>query len=63
MDAKDPDLYRYVRHNGSAGLFRLLEPARDDLPARITAAGLRPEPTLVWSRDNDGNLVQDIEYR
>ncbi len=63
MDAQDPQLYRYERNNGTNGLFRLLEPARDDLPARITATGLRPEPTLVWTRDNDGNLVQDIEYR
>lgn len=63
MKAEDPDLYRYQRHNGSTGLFKLLEPSRDDLPPRITAAGLRPEPTLVWSRDSEGNLVQDIEYR
>lgn len=63
MDAKDPDLYRYRRRNGTTGLFRLLEPSRDDLPSRITAAGLRPEPTLVWSRDANGKLVQDIEYR
>jgi uncharacterized protein DUF1570 len=63
MDATDPDLYRYQRRNGSTGLFRLLEPTRDDLPPRITAPGLSPEPTLVWSRDANGKLVQDIEYR
>jgi hypothetical protein len=63
MKADDPDLYRYQRRNGSTGLFKLLEPSRDDLPPRITATGLRPEPTLVWSRDPDGNLMQDIEYR
>ena len=63
MKAEDPELYRYQRRNGSTGLFKLLEPSRADLPPRITATGLRPEPTLVWSRDADGNLVQDIEYR
>ena len=63
MDGTDPQLYRYQRDNGSVGLFRLLEPARNDLPPRITAPGLSPEPTLVWSRDEQGNLVQDIEYR
>jgi len=63
MSATDPDLYRYQRRNGSTGLFRLLEPARDDLPPRITAPGMHPEPTLVWSRDAEGKLVQDIEYR
>ena len=61
--ADDPDLYRYLRRNGTMALFKLLEPARNDLPPRITATGLHPEPTLVWSRDNEGNLVQDIEYR
>lgn len=61
--ADDPDLYRYLRRNGTLALFKLLEPARNDLPPRITATGLHPEPTLVWSRDNEGNLVQDIEYR
>ena len=63
MAATDPDLYRYQRHDGSTGQFRLLEATRNDLPPRITAPGLRPEPTLVWSRDADGKLVQDIEYR
>ena len=61
--ADDPDLYRYLRRNGTMALFKLLEPSRNDLPPRITATGLHPEPTLVWSRDNEGNLVQDIEYR
>jgi len=63
MDSRDDELYRFKKHNGSIGRFRLLDPARNDLPPRITAEGLRPEPTLVWSRDDDGNLVQDIEYR
>ncbi len=63
ITADDPDLYRYQRRNGSTGLFKILEPSRDDLPPRITATGLHPEPTLVWSRDNEGALVQDIEYR
>jgi len=61
--ADDPDLYRYLRRNGTMALFKLLEPARNDLPPRITATGLHPEPTLVWSRDTNGDLVQDIEYR
>ncbi len=63
INADDPNLYRYKRRNGTTTLFKLLEPSRNDLPPRITAAGLHPEPTLVWSRDNDGKLVQDIEYR
>lgn len=63
IDATDSELYHYAKSNGAAGQFKLLEPARDDLPPRITADGLHPEPTLVWSRDENGKLVQDIEYR
>ncbi len=63
INADDSELYRYKRRNGTSALFKLLEPSRNDLPPRITAAGLHPEPTLVWSRDNDSKLVQDIEYR
>ncbi|GAB4186043.1 MAG: hypothetical protein Kow00105_00490 [Phycisphaeraceae bacterium] len=61
--SENTELYQYQRNNGSKAFFKLLEPARDDLLPRITAPGLKPEPTLVWSRDADGQLVQDIEYR
>ena len=43
--------------------FELLSAARDDLPPRITAPGLNPEPTLIWTRLADGSLADDIVYR
>ena len=63
LEAVDDTLYIYPRPGGAVGKFTLLEPARNDLPPRITALGLYPEPTLIWSRDEQGELVQDIEYR
>lgn len=59
----DDSMYQFTRRNGSVGMFELLAPTRDDLPPRITARGLAPEPTLVWSRNAEGSLVQDVEYR
>ncbi len=63
VHASDNDLFGFPRGNGSTGRFLLLAPMRDDLPPRITAPGLSPEPTLVWSRDQEGQLVQEIAFR
>ena len=62
-DASDDGMFEFTRPNGSIGAFDLLAPVRDDLPPRITAPGLRPTPTLVWSRNEEGALVQDIDYK
>lgn len=67
LDARDDHLFVFVR-NSAAGRpyeaeFRMLSATRSDLPPRIVAPGLSPEPTLIWHRDEDGNLIQDIEYR
>lgn len=61
LSAKDEKLYRYDRGNGERD-FVLLNPDRPGLPPCITAPGLDPEPTLIWYRDDDGKLVQDITY-
>ncbi len=63
LSATEDDLFTYTRPGGSATDFVMLEASRDDLPPRVTAPGLRPEPTLIWSRDDAGKLVQDIAYR
>ena len=67
MDADNAALFSFVRGNGSArpytADFRMLAASRSDLPPRIVAPGLSPEPTLIWHRDEDGKLVQDISYR
>ncbi len=62
-NADDDKLYHYRRSNGSRGQFVVLEPSRNDLPPRITAPGLNPEPTLTWSRNESGDLIQNIEFR
>ena len=61
LSAGHDELYRYTRDTGERA-FVLLDPAQPGLPPRITAPGLNPEPTLVWYRDSDGKLVQDIVY-
>ncbi|MGB0766236.1 MAG: peptidase MA family metallohydrolase [Phycisphaeraceae bacterium] len=61
FSADQSAMYRYSRDRGERP-FQMLAPSRSDLPPRITAPGLDPEPTLTWSRDSEGNLVQDIAY-
>ncbi len=60
---RDQGMYTYQLPTGASARFRLLEPARSDLPPRITAPGLVPEPTVIWTRGTDGRLVSDIIYR
>jgi hypothetical protein len=61
--ATDAVNFTYTRPDGTAVPFVMLEPQRHDLPPRLTAPGLKPEPTLQWSRDTAGELVQDIAFR
>lgn len=61
--ARDDSLYRFPRAKGTENEFKLLPPEMGGMPARITAPGLRPEPTLMWQRDDQGELVQDIIYK
>ncbi|MEM6334185.1 MAG: DUF1570 domain-containing protein [Planctomycetota bacterium] len=63
ISAADPEVFTFTRPGGVDAPFRMLAPARDDLPPRIEAPGLRPEPRLEWSRDSQGQLVYEIEYR
>jgi hypothetical protein len=69
LSAMDNTLYEFTRHRSSLGdvgrsyFFEFLEPARNDLSPRITAPGLRPRPTLIWSRDDQGKLIAEILYR
>lgn len=59
----DETLYRYRRADGAEAQFKLLTPEGKDLLPRIAAPGLRPEPTLVWSRDRQSQLVQELSFR
>ncbi len=58
----DEKMYRFETPRRGEALFRLLEPTRNDLPPRVTAPGLVPEPTIAWQRKN-GELTHHLEYR
>ncbi len=61
--AMDESQYRFSRKNGAEDRFKLLEPEALGLPPRIVAPGLRPEPTLVWSKGPTGELAWRIQYK
>lgn len=60
--AEDDSLYAFPL-NGNTSPFTLLEPEKDTLPPRIVARGLKPEPTLTWSRDGEDQLASDITFK
>jgi len=61
FSAGNEAMYRYDRESGQRA-FVLRSPDQTGLPPRITAPGLDPQPTLIWTRDSDGKLIQDIRY-
>ena len=61
--ASDESLYVFPRTPTVTGEFTLLEPERDGLPPRSNAPGLKPEPTLIWRKDAEGQIQQDIVFR
>ena len=62
FDARNNAFYEFPRPGGP-GKFQFLEPGAPGLPPRLTAPGLKPaQPTLIFSRDPDGQLVQDVEF-
>lgn len=61
-DASDDAIFGYPHKNTNTP-FTLLEPSADKLPPRLSAPGLKPEPTLNWSRDQNGTLIQDVTFR
>lgn len=62
MTAFDESVYTYPAGRLTRQ-FKLLEATRNDLPPRLTAPGLAPEPTIEWDRDATGHLMQAIVYR
>lgn len=61
--SREEELFTYPRPNGSTSDFQMLAPEKTGLPPRITAPGLKPEPTLVWKRDTQGDLVQEVVFK
>ncbi len=62
ISSMDESVYRYPVGREQR-YFRMLKPARPDLPPSLAAPRLKPEPIVVWSRDGDGQLMQDIAFR
>ncbi|QQE11037.1 DUF1570 domain-containing protein [Planctomycetota bacterium] len=62
ITSDDSRLYSFNRRGRDTD-FVLLESSRNDMPLRILAQGLSPEPTLIWRENNSGQLIADIEYR
>lgn len=65
FDAMDESMYRYpLPGRETTRMFTLFERERQDLLPRLSAPGVKPEPTLVWYRDStNGQLFSDIAYR
>lgn len=64
--ASDMTLYVYEHTTGGrggVGTFTLVSPPRADLPPRITAPGMQPQPTLTWTMDKEGKAVATVDYR
>lgn len=62
LNAKEESLFEYADGNRKQ-IFELLKPERNNLPPRIIASNLSPQPTLMWYRENDGSLVQSVVWR
>ena len=63
IDSRNESVYGYQTANKNPAKFQLLEPAGFDQPPRIAAPGLTPEPTLVWFRNTEGQLVYGFTFR
>ncbi len=62
--ASDDELFQIPARRGEPRPFQMLDPARDNLPPRVTAPGIRPQPLLIW-RENPRTekLEFVIQYR
>lgn len=63
ISAHEEELYAYQNRGGATVPFQMLEPEATNLLPRIVARGLKPEPMLLWSVDDQGKLISHIEYR
>lgn len=63
IDAKNDALYGYTDQKEQTHEFELI-PAEDGsgLPPSVAAPNIKPSATLVWERDDEGNLRSQVEY-
>lgn len=63
IDAKDDALYGYTDRKEKTHTFELV-PAEEGsgLPPSIAAPQIKPSATLVWERDDEGNLRSQVDY-
>lgn len=57
--ARDDRLFSFENAAGQTRPFSLLAPAREGLPPRVLAPGLRPEPMLIWDINP---VTKQLEY-
>ncbi len=63
VSAHDEDVYRYPVGGNKGRYFQMSRPTEDGLLPTLSAPGLEPQPSLVWSRTSDGELMMDIRYQ
>lgn len=61
--AQEPELFSYTLPSGETRMFRMLAPGNNQLLPRLTAPGMSPEPTLLWSHDENRELVAEVVFR
>ncbi len=65
VSARDAEVFQFAleRSNAAPRRFEFLASSRDDLPPRLVARGLVPEPSVEWTRQSDGSLKHAVVYR
>jgi hypothetical protein len=63
ITAEDDTLFRYIDAKGRQMPFVLIRSDVDGYPPQLTAPKVSPTPTLVWSKDPDGQLIPEINWR
>lgn len=64
ISAHDENVYRYPGPGNSARVFEMMRPdTKSGLLPELTASGLDPQPSLVWTRTSEGELVMDIRFQ
>jgi hypothetical protein len=63
FDSKDESLYEYPAGKDHRFMFELAASTDRDLPPSVVAKKIKPTPTLYFTKDSDGQITQEIEYK